>query len=106
MSLPRFRIRLRHSMAILAILALGLGLWIMKQRSDEFRLLAAEQAEAEQLSMAYADDARGPGGDPQRVARGEQMAAYHRDLRLKYESAARHPWSAVGPDPPIPEPPE
>ena len=33
------------------------------------------------------------------------MAAYHQKLRIKYERAARSPWLAIEPDPPLPDPP-
>jgi hypothetical protein len=93
-------------MVIVAIAGLAMALAIMVRRSGEFRALAEQQADAEQMSLSYADEGRGANGDKQRVARGEQMAAYHRELRLKYERAARYPWLAVGPDPPVPEPPQ
>jgi hypothetical protein len=93
-------------MAIVAIAGLAMAGTILVNRSNEFRVLAEEQADAEQMSLSYADDARGENGDRQRVARGEQMSAYHRDLRIKYERAARYPWLPVDPDPPIPDPPE
>jgi hypothetical protein len=92
-------------MAVVAITGLVMALAIMARRSGEFRALAEEQADAEQMSLSYADDARGEGGDRQRVARGEQMAAYHRNLRIKYERAARYPWLPVEPDAPVPDPP-
>jgi hypothetical protein len=92
-------------MVLVAIAGLAMAVAIMARRSSEFRDLAEQQADAEQMSLAYADDARGAGGDAQRVARGEQMAAYHRGLRLKYERVARYPWLPVVPDPPVPEPP-
>jgi hypothetical protein len=91
-------------MVIVAITGLAMAVAIMARRSSEFRALAEQQADAEQMSLSYADEARGENGDKQRVARGEQMAAYHRELRLKYEHAARYPWLPVGPDPPVPEP--
>src|SRR5262245_48929852 len=100
----RIRFTVRRLMALVAIAGLALAVAIMVKRSTEFLALAEEQAEAEQTSLAYADDAGGEGGDPQRVARGEQMAAYHRKLRMKYERAAWYPWMQVEPDPPIPEP--
>jgi hypothetical protein len=31
------------------------------------------------------------------------MAAYHRELRIKYERAARYPWLLVEPDSPEPQ---
>jgi hypothetical protein len=91
--------------ALVAVVALAMAVAIMLKRSGEFRAQADEQADAEQMSLSYADEARGPNGDRQRVARGEQMAAYHRALRLKYEQAARYPWFPVEPDPPVPDPP-
>ena len=102
--LPAMRLRftVRLLMAILAIAGLATAGAVMAKRSNEYRAVAEEQAEAEATSLGYADDARGPDGDPQRVARGEQMAAYHKALKLKYQRAARYPWLAVEPEPPIP----
>jgi hypothetical protein len=99
--MPRLSIRIL--MALVMIAGLILAVAVMLKRSSDFRVLAQEQEEAELTSMGYADDARGEGGDPQRVARGEQMAAFHRRLRIKYERAARYPWLPVDPDPPEPE---
>jgi hypothetical protein len=104
MDFPMRRISIRMLMVLVAIAGLAMAGAIMVRRSTEFRALAEEQADAEMMSMSYADDARGEGGDSQRVARGEQMAAYHRELRAKYERAARYPWLPVEPDPPEPEP--
>jgi hypothetical protein len=100
----RRRISIRMLMALVAIAALIMAGGVLVKRSSEFRALAEEQADSEMASLEYAGDARGERGDPQRVARGEQMAAYHRELRIKYERAARYPWLSVEPDPPEPEP--
>src|SRR5262245_11372892 len=98
------RVSIRMLMALVAIAALIMAGAVLLKRSSEFRSLAEEQADSEMGSLEYADDARGERGDPQRVARGEQMAAYHRELKIKYERAARYPWLSVEPDPPEPEP--
>ena len=74
-------------MVVVAIAALGMAIGVTLKRSSEFRALAEEQADSEQMSLAYADEGRGETGDPQRVVRGEQMAAYHQGLRIKYERA-------------------
>jgi hypothetical protein len=103
--MPRFRMTVRRVMAFVAVFAVALAVAVMLRRSGEFRALAEDQADSEQLSLSYADEARGPNGDRQRVARGEQMAAFHRALRAKYERAARYPWLPVEPDPPVPDPP-
>ena len=98
----RRRISIGMLMALVAIAALMMAGAVLVKRSSEFRALAEEQADSEMASLAYSDDARGARGDAQRVARGEQMAAYHRELRIKYERAARYPWLPVEPDPPPP----
>lgn len=103
--MPRPRLTIRVMIGLVALTAVALAALVMIRRSNDFRAMAVEQRDTEELSMSYADDARGPSGDRQRVARGEQMAAYHRALRLKYERAARYPWLAPEQDPPIPEPP-
>jgi hypothetical protein len=102
----RRRISIRTLMALVAIAALSMAGMVLVKRSSDFRGLAEEQADSEMASLEYAADARGEGGDPQRVARGEQMAAYHRALKSKYEQAARYPWLPVERDPPEPEPPD
>jgi hypothetical protein len=100
----RLRFTVRTLVVIVAIIGLAMAVVTMVRRSSEFREIAEEQADSEQMSMAYADEGRGKNGDGQRVARGEQMAAY-RALRIKYERAARYPWLPVEPDPPEPDPP-
>jgi hypothetical protein len=75
-------ISIRVLMAVVAIAALAMAMGVMVKRSNEFRALAEDQAESEQMSLAYADEGKGETGDPQRVARGEQMAAYHQKLRI------------------------
>lgn len=99
------RISIRMLIAFIAIIGIGLAIPVLVKRSAEFRTIAEEQADSEMASLEYADDARGDGGDPQRVARGEQMSAYHRALKIKYERATRYPWLPVEPDPPEPLPP-
>jgi hypothetical protein len=103
MRLTRPRFTVRRLMIAVAVVGLALATAIMMRRSDEFRALAEEQADNEAASLEYADDARGEHGDQQRVARGEQMAVYHRALKIKYERAARYPWLPVAPDPPEPK---
>jgi hypothetical protein len=103
MKFPLVRFTVRRLMVAVAVVALALFLAVMLRRSYEYRERALENAEAEQLSMSYADEGRGEHGDPQRVARGKQMAAYHRALRIKYESACWSPWTTFAPDPPEPE---
>ena len=95
--MPRLRLSVRLLMVLIAFAALAMAVAIMARRSGEFRALAEEQADAEQLSLSYADEARGPTGDRQRVARGEQMAAYHRALRVKYERPPGIPGSPSRP---------
>jgi hypothetical protein len=102
----RIRFKVHLLMVVVAIGAFAMAGPTLVRRSNRFRALAEDQAEAEAMSLAYADDARGEGRAPQRVARGEQMADYHRRLRIKYERAARYPWLRFEPDPPEPEPPE
>ena len=56
------------------------------------------------MSKLYADEGRETTGDEQRVARGEQMATYHRGLKINTTGVAS--LAPVHPDPPIPEPEE
>lgn len=100
------RFTIRRLMVVVAAAGLIMAAVVMARRSREMSIRAEQQAVAEQLSLSYADDARGRNGDPQRVALGEQRAAYHKALRMKYERAARFPWLSVEPDSPTPEPPE
>ena len=102
MKLPRVRFTVRRMMVAVCVLAVALFTAVMLRRSYEYRERALENADAEELSLSYADEGRGENGDPQRVARGEQMAAYHRALRIKYERARWYPWLPVAPDPPEP----
>jgi len=103
--MPRPRLTVRRLMILVVLVALALTWPILARRSSQFEALARDQAEAEALSLSDADDARGRDGDPQRVARGEQMAAYHRALKLRYLRAARYPWITPDPAAPVPDPP-
>lgn len=102
MRLPRVRVTVRRLMVGVAVTALALAADQVRRRRADYLGRAAINADAEQMSRAYADDARGPHCDPQRVERGDALAAYHAALRLKYERAARRPWLPVAPDPPEP----
>jgi hypothetical protein len=91
-------------MVVVAITGLVMAVGAMAKRTKEFHALAVIQAKVEQTSFANADLARGT-GESHRVATNEQMAAYHRSLKIKYELAAWYPWLVVEPDPPVPHPP-
>jgi hypothetical protein len=99
---PRFR--LRTLLIAVAVVSVALGGELMRRRRISHREQAASHSDAEELSRAYADDARGQPGPiaPQRVAWGEVLAAYHAAMSRKYERAARYPWLPVAPDPPPP----
>ena len=56
-------ISIRMLMAVVAIAALVMATAVMVKRSSEFRALADEQADSEQMSLAYADEGRGETGD-------------------------------------------
>jgi hypothetical protein len=98
------RISIRTLMVLIAIIAIATTLMLMLKRSRDYRVLAEMNAALERESVALASLGK-VNGDSHRVATGNQLAAYHRALWIKYEQAARSPWSHVEPDPPRPHPP-
>ena len=98
------RITIRRLMVCIALVALASAIAITFKRSREYRVLAEMNAALERESVALASLGK-VNGDSHRVATGNQLAAYYRALMIKYEQAARSPWSHVEPDPPKPHPP-
>ena len=88
----RFRISIRGMMLTVAALAIALGYFLWQQRTGRlakyYVLKALCHADGER---AYESD------DPNHT-----HAAYHGQLKRKYEHAARYPWLPVDPDPPHP----
>ena len=108
------RFRLRTLMTLVAIVAMPLG------RSVHFSNLARDHAR-ERTGLISGDldfyllMAPDPRGAPMHPDSGLPIAkvvvpirafiAYHLELEQKYDSAARHPWLPVAPDPsPPPKP--
>ena len=87
------RFTVRRLMALVAMAASAMAVVTLGKRSMDFRALAVERRFNEIMSKLYADEGRGTTGDEQRVARGEQMATYHRGLKIKYERASWIPGS-------------
>lgn len=151
MRLPRPRLSLRTLIALVAIVALGIGGYVMKRRRDNFlskvalfAILEQESIEAEKAAIAAAQSSREfakaqrlrlqdyleqqkdssipefakapppPEGEPDeheaQAKKSDENANYarrhvarSRQLKLRYERAARFPWLFVPPDPPEPE---
>ena len=62
--MPRLRLSVRLLMVLIEFAALAMAVAIMARRSGEFRALVEEQADAEQLSLSYADEASRPDRRP------------------------------------------
>jgi len=75
------RFPIRHLMAIVAIVGLAMTKAVMVQRSNDYRALARAHADAERLSVEYANQIRGLTGTGRLEARYELMSAYHRALK-------------------------
>jgi hypothetical protein len=59
--------------------------WDMDQNMAEYH------AWKEQANRVYADEANRAGGGEHRATRGEELAAYHKTLRQKYEHTMKRP---------------
>jgi hypothetical protein len=106
----RIRVTIRLLMLIVAISAVALAgvAWSHWMRlREEYRLEASDHEEKEQYQhqqlqgVAKAREI-GRGDDPllpliEQLAR--RRAAYHAEMRRKYEKAAAHPWEPTPPDP-------
>jgi hypothetical protein len=89
-------------MITVAIVALVLGAVKIRQESLICRRRAAMHAWAEGMFRGrLANSAAFYPSDEQRQW-ATRRAAWHAQLRRKYERAASHPWESLDPDPPTP----
>jgi hypothetical protein len=87
---------LRGLMVAVAIVAVILGVGLLKQRRDERLKRLASYAGLEHTYTARAQ-ARTSG---RLGSAGQERLDCFRAMRRKWEWAASHPWEAVEPDPP------
>ena len=98
MRLPRLRVSLRTMMAVVAVLAMSLGLSVwMEKRAVRFRALKDHH-------MVLFRRNHFPVGKvglstPEEESRRDQ-AWYHYEMAKKYRAAALRPWLTVTPGPP------
>jgi hypothetical protein len=111
MRLPRMTTR--RWMIYVVVVALSVAGEQMRRRAVQYRRQAERHAKIElacrqaaaRLPLMKPSDFRFYCGTMVRdLLRTPRLAAYHADLRCKYEYAARYPWLPVEPDPPPPEP--
>ena len=109
MHLPRLRFTVRRMMLAVAILACILAVAAMAFRSYEgkrrvalFRALAEYHMMMEWKSKReiYGTDSA---GHHRHFSAPTPRNDFHRQMREKYERAARDPWLPVAPDPPVPK---
>jgi hypothetical protein len=116
MRLPRVRFTVRRLMLVVAFVAVLIGLVVLKQRRDRFRLQAALFVDEGRTLLVMADasarrsvqlEAAGVQGQVSTLRdyerRCRDQAEYAATLGRKYEFAASRPWLQVSPDPPKPE---
>ncbi len=96
---PRIRFTLRQIMALVAIVAisLGLGMWAgkMLRLLELYQRRAAEYGGLKYQRIGMATMLYGE--------RDRRHERWRMGLLAKYEQAARRPWLPVEPDPPEPE---
>ena len=92
MRLLRPRFRLRTLLVLVALVALGLGGELMRWRRVRYLQAAAEYARKVAEDRKYSDV----------IGDWKPWAAYHAEMRRRFEDAASHPWRG-DPDA-IPEP--
>jgi hypothetical protein len=110
MRLPRMTTR--RWMIAVAVVALSVAGEQMRRRAVQYRRQAEHHARIElvcrqtaaRLPLMKPSDYEGYCGYMVRNIRNSpRIAAFHADLRRKYEHAARYPWHPVEPDPPGPQ---
>jgi hypothetical protein len=99
--MPRIRFGVQRMMIAIAIVGVLVWAGIMLRRSAEYRAIAAQHASTEKYWSTVGSQATEPLIDGGSWTRDERVK-FFRDLRLKYERAARYPWLSVEPDPPFP----
>ena len=92
-----FRFAVRTLMAVVAVAATLFWAFKMRQQSLYYEAKAAQYASKEQYHITVGDSAAGIMTDG-RIWSKEELVAFFRALRIKYERAARFPWLAVEPD--------
>ncbi|SRR5579883_2155774 len=109
MRLPRMTTRLW--MIVVAVVALSIAAEQMRRKSARYRERAERHAKIEEACrksaallplMKPSDYEIMCGRMVQATRLSPWLAAYHAELRRKYEYAARYPWLPVEPDPPGP----
>jgi hypothetical protein len=108
MRLPRMTTR--RWMVAVAIVAVGIGTWMLIERSRSYAALGSLHAESEKECRRIVEAFEGSRFDPviwgealALVRRSRKLLPYHAALRRKYERASRRPWLPVEPDPPEPQ---
>ena len=117
MRVPGVRFRLHTMLVAMAVVAVGLGVYKLRQRSKDFlaeaRAHAGEAGEYQSHAELWERGQNGGCMEPGRDASGNddfvgsargarRRAAYEAELSRKYLHAAAHPWLSVEPDPPKP----
>ena len=100
----------RRWMVAVAIVAFGIGAWILIARSHSYAIETAKhdfrEAYHRWLVDSYESDGlgfSGRGSIEEGIDRLRRRISYHAALKRKYELASRRPWLPVEPDPPEPE---
>ena len=108
MRLPRVQFTVARMMAAVAIIAILIECAVLYNRMLVFRSFVTfhdgQSAVYGPMAKEWADNRRmGLKSDPPDIAeKAAARADYHRQMRVKYDWAARRPWRSVPPDPPIP----
>jgi hypothetical protein len=112
MRVPRVRFRVRTMMIVVAGVALLSGSERLQERRVRFSHLADDWASrafdwrVNRGARCYRDELLGADGELKKEAVEwlDECCAHFDALERKYRYAASHPWLAVEPDPPTPEP--
>jgi hypothetical protein len=100
----------RRWMIAVAVVAIGVGAWMLIMRSRSYAALATLYAESEKECRRIVEADEGNRLDAAiwkdwitYARRSRRLLLHHAALRRKYELASRQPWLPVVPDPPAPE---
>jgi hypothetical protein len=107
--MPLPRMTTRRWMIAVAVIAVGVGAWMLVMRARSYAALAAFHAESAKECWRIVEAAEDNRLDSATwkdwiayARRCRRMFPYHAALRRKYERATHYPWLPVEPDPPEP----
>ena len=100
MKFPRIHFSMMSMMLVVAVMAILLGTWIVRERrAKEFRRLSSRHSILSTMTGALSADINTPLGHKK-----WEHLWYHNTMARKYQDALNAPWAEVPPDTMDPDP--